>query len=228
VPFVTSSCTLAAAAYTGGDLPHIYHRHTIGVVKAIMSRVGNGPFLSEYGGIESEQYCAKTINARAAESTLDTQQLLQSADPLDIAKGLRVRGNEYGATTGRPRRMGALDLVQLRQVIKLNAINGLFLTKADCLQDFSLTQKGTVPIVTAYHLDGAEIDYIPANVDAARRVQVTITEFPAFSQDISAIRHKEELPKELLDILHFIESFTGCPILTIGVGAEREQFVDLI
>lgn len=225
VPYVTSSSTVAAAAYVGGDLPHKYHRNTIGVAKAVMSRVGNGPFASEFGGRISEDYCADNKGAREAEAKLDVNALLASKDPFELSKALRVRGNEYGATTGRPRRIGALDLVQLRQVVRLNAIDTIYLNKTDCLSDYALTASGKIPVVTGYRLDGKEIDYIPAGVDTYRRVEAITEELPAFSENVTECRDKNDLPEALTHFVAFVENAIGCKVETIGVGPRREQCV---
>lgn len=227
VPFVTSSSTVAGAAYVGGDLPHKYHKNTIGVAKAIMSRVGNGPFASEFGGIRSEEYCGKETRARDAEAQLNLKQLLKSDDPFERGQALRVLGNEYGATTGRPRRIGALDLVQLRQVVKLNAIDELYLTKADCLKDYAETPSGKIPVVTDYKLDSQSIDFIPAGVDTYRRVEAITTELDGFSEDIGHIRDQADLPDALKSFIKFVEQNGECPIKNIGVGPARQQYVCL-
>jgi len=131
VPYVTSSSTLAAAAYVGGDLPPNFHRKTIGVAKAIMSRVGKGPFSTEFGGPRSEKYCTENNSAsiKHSEKQLNIHNLITSNDPFDVGVALRVLGNEYGATTGRPRRIGYLDLVQLAYAVKVNGVDEIHLNK---------------------------------------------------------------------------------------------------
>lgn len=226
VPYVTSSATLAAAAYVGGDLPPKRHRKTIGVGKAIMSRVGWGPFVSELGGARSEEYCMKPpeANMRKAESGMEIDRLVASADPFEVGIALRVLGNEYGATTGRPRRVGYLDLVQLAYAVKSNGVDEIYLNKCDSLSDFSKTRAGTMPVVCAYRSGDSRIDYVPASIDAYRGIEVVTEQLPCFAQDISAARSPSELPRELIGFIRRIES-AACPVRGIGVGPRREQYV---
>ena len=230
VPYVTSSRTLAGSAYVGGDLSLRYHDKTIGVAKAIMSRVGNGPFISEFGGSASEAYCAEGdgyTHIKGWESMMyNPDELLKSPDPMDIGVALRMLGGEYGATTKRPRRIGMLDLVMLKQNCMLNAVDELYINKIDCLSDFSKITLGGIPLVTAYELDGKTIDYIPTSIEECRRAQPVIEYMPAFAEDISGIREYNNLPSEVKFLIKKIEEKVETKIAGIGVGPEREQFVN--
>ena len=231
VPYVTSSRTLAGAAYVGGDLSLRYHEKTIGVAKAIMSRVGNGPFISEFGGSATEAYCAEDggyAHIKEWESMMyNRDELLRSNDPLDIGVALRMFGNEYGATTKRPRRLGMLDLVMLKQNCMLNAVDELYINKIDCLSDFSKTHLEGIPLVTAYELDGKTIDYIPTSIEECRRAKPVIEYMPAFSEDISGIREYNNLPPPAQSLIKKIEEKIETKIAGIGVGPEREQFIKI-
>ncbi len=231
VPYVTSSRTIAAAAYTGGDLSLRYHHKTIAVAKAIMSRVGNGPFVSEFGSERSEDYCKAGggyKNTKEAESELyDSCELLKSDDPLHIGIALRMLGGEYGATTKRPRRIGMLDLVMLRQNCRLNAVDELYLNKVDCLRQFADSSLPGIPLVMGYELDGQCIEYMPSTEGKLRRVMPVVEYLPPFTQDISKARRREELPGEVLEFIRVVEEYVGTPIFGIGVGAEREEYVAL-
>lgn len=229
VPYVTSSRTIAAAAYTGGDLSVRHHAKTIGVAKAVMSRVGNGPFIAEFGGERSEEYCKAGGGykyVREVEQKLySPQELLKSDDPFEIGIGLRMLGFEYGATTKRPRRIGMLDLVMLRQNCVMNGVDELYINKFDCLREYSHTSMPGIPLVTAYELDGENIDYIPTTVEQARKARPVVEYIPAFSEDISGVKEAKDLPKEVRQLAERIESEVGTPLHGIGVGPEREQFV---
>jgi adenylosuccinate synthase len=231
VPYVTSSRTLSAAAYTGGDLSNKHHRKTIGIAKAIMSRVGNGPFISEFGGFRSESYCGEDggkAHVREKElAAYDPEKMLKSMDMLEIGIGLRMIGGEYGATTKRPRRIGMLDLVQLRQNCLINGVDELYINKFDCLSDFSRTSLPGIPLVVGYKLDDKIIDYVPSAVETARRAEPMITFFPKCEADLSKVRRPSQLPRQIRDILEFIEENVGTPICGIGVGPEREQFIKI-
>ncbi|MEA3515377.1 MAG: adenylosuccinate synthetase [Nanoarchaeota archaeon] len=231
VPYVTSSRTLAGSAYVGGDLSLRYHDKTIGVAKAIMSRVGNGPFISEFGGRASEAYCAEGegyAHKKEWESMMyNPDELLRSNDPMNIGIALRMIGGEYGATTKRPRRIGMLDLVMLKQNCMLNAVDELYINKIDCLSDFSKTTLEGIPLVTAYELDGKTIDYISTSIEECRRAKPVIEYMPAFSDDISGIREYNNLPPAAQSLIKKIEENIETKIAGIGVGPEREQFVKI-
>lgn len=233
VPFVTSSPTSAAAAYLGGDLPPNFHRTTFGIAKALMSRVGHGPFPSEFGGAESEAYCMSVnpdgspLYNRELEAMADLESQLSSSNFFELGKGLRRLSGEYGTVTKRPRRIGVLDLVQLAYAIRMNGVEGLFLTKCDVLQHFSKTREGKIPLVTGYELDGVAIDYVPSATAAYARVKPIIEYRDAFSEDISGLKNEADLPSALKQLLTEIGERTHCKIIGIGVGPERDQFIHL-
>ncbi len=229
VPYVTSSHTIAGSAYVGGDLSPNYHRKTIGVAKAIMSRVGNGPFVSEFGGAVSERYCAEDggkKNSRAVEmQQYLVDELLDSGDFFKIGIALRMLGNEYGATTKRPRRIGMHDLVLLAQNCRINGVTELYINKMDCLFDFCRTSLSGIPVVTAYELDGRQISHIPNSTLAHRRTKPVIEYLPTIKQHLCTIKTYEELPSEAKVLLKKIEQNVGCTVNGIGVGPNREQFI---
>jgi adenylosuccinate synthase len=230
VPYVTSSHTAAGYAYVGGDLSPRYHRKIIGVVKAIMSRVGYGPFPSEFGGVRSETYCMKGegyVHDKSAEAKLNVNKLIQSDDLFDIGIALRILGNEYGATTGRPRRIGMLDLVQLSYATRTNGVNELFLNKCDLLKDFSRTNLEGIPLVNSYRLKNTTIDYVPGSGFEYRQVTPSVKFLPSFDESVSEIRDASKLPKPLIKLLHKIESYTSCSIIGIGVGPKREEYAKI-
>jgi adenylosuccinate synthase len=230
VPFVTSSHTMAGHAYVGGDLSPGYHRKTIGVAKAIMSRVGNGPFVSELGGKESEEYCMEDggkAHSKQAEAGLPLQKMLASKDMKELGIALRILGDEYGASTGRPRRIGMLDLVQLAYAARINGVDDLYMNKCDMLMDFSKSSFGGIPLVTKYTLAENEINYVPGSTEEYNNVAASTTIFPCFCSKISGLRNASEIPKELRSVISHIEKFCDCKIKGIGVGPAREQFVML-
>jgi adenylosuccinate synthase len=150
--------------------------------------------------------------------------LLLSDDPFEVGVALRILGNEYGATTGRPRRLGCLDLVQLGYAVKANGVDEIFLTKCDLLRDYSRTKNGTMPIVTGYLLKGKSIDYVPASVNSCRELETAVENLPCFTADISTAKSAADLPNELLTLLKRINE-TSCQVRGAGVGPERDQIV---
>jgi adenylosuccinate synthase len=210
-PFVTSSHTGPAYAYVGGDLPCRFHRKSIGVVKAIVSRVGAGEFPAELGGTRSARYCAEAaasgIGQAEERANAEVQALLASDDDFDKGLALRVLTGEYGTGSGRPRRIGLLDLPQIRRAVALHGIDELYINKCDCLTHFGKTPKAVIPVITAYRteLDGA---------------QAVIEEFPAFDplDDTMPI---SGIPAALKALLQSIERHTRCPIVGVGIGPGR-------
>lgn len=232
VPYVTSSNTIAAAAHTGGDLSSKYHRKTIGVVKAIMSRVGYGPFPSEFGGRKSEMYSLEKVNGESkytkeTESKHNAELLIKSEDPFDVGMALRILSKEYGTVTQRPRRVGFLDLVLLNYTVKMNGVDELIITKCDLLKEYSQTKSGKMLITTGYKLDGVKIDYVPGATSAFYRIEPITEERDAFSEDISEVRTFSKLPKSLQEFVKEIEQTSECKVIGLGVGPERNQYVDL-
>lgn len=232
VPYVTSSHTIAAAAYAGGDLSPNYHRKTIGIVKAIMSRVGHGPFVSEFGGKQSEEYCMSQEGegpkyGKMVELQYNLDEYLKSEDEFKMGIGLRILSGEYGTVTTRPRRVGALDLVQLNYAVRMNGVTELIINKCDLLKEYSRTKEGKIRLTNSYELDGEKIDYLPASTTTYERTK-GITEFKeAFTQDISTINNYEDLPAEMKNLLKHIENFCNCKIVGIGVGPKREEFIHI-
>lgn len=229
VPYVTSSYTMSGAAYVGGDLSPNYHRKTIGVAKAIMSRVGNGPFVSEYGCERSEKYCmedgGKKHNAQFEKSNYSIDVLLKSNDLFDIGIALRMLGNEYGATTKRPRRIGILDLVSLAHNCKQNGVDEIYMNKIDCLVDFAKTNLSGIPLVVEYELNGQKINYLPSTTNAQRKTNAIAGYLPKMINGISNCQSYSELPDEAKKIVEKIEAFTECKVAGVGVGPKREQFI---
>jgi len=225
-PFVTSSATVAGAAYTGGDLPPRYHRKTVGVAKLLMSRVGRGPFVSEFGGSESEEYCLADTGLRHTrqyeERTYKPKELLCSSRDFDRGIALRMLAGEYGSNTSRPRRIGAFDLVQLRTASRDNGVDELYLTKADVLKHFSETPEQQMPVVSEYvsAASGASV-YHPVATSAYAGIRAQIEELPAFSEDISAVREIAKLPQELRGLLLRVEKETGAQVTAVGTGPQR-------
>ena len=131
---------------------------------------------------------------------------------------LRTIGAEFGATTGRPRRCGWLDLVALRYAIMVNGVTQLIMTKADVLDTFA-----SIKVATAYRVDGQHTNQIPYNTDA--RIEPVYQEFAGWQTDITSIRCESDLPQRLLDYVRFIEEQTGVPVRIISVGPDRNATI---
>jgi len=132
---------------------------------------------------------------------------------------LREKGGEYGATTGRPRRCGWLDLVALRFSVWINGASELAITKLD-----SLAGMKVVKVARSYSLGGKELLYPPLDLSDWYGVQVNYVEFKGWGE-ISSVRRREDLPPEAKEYLDFIEDSLKIPITYISVGKEREQII---
>ena len=135
------------------------------------------------------------------------------------AEKLREAGKEYGAKTGRPRRVGPVDLVATRYGVEVQGATKIALTKLDVLSGMT-----EIPVCTRYRLDGEETDEFPFPTDL-ERAEPVIETMPGWQCDISGIRRWEDLPKEARDYVTMIEKAIGCPIAYVSVGAERESII---
>ena len=135
------------------------------------------------------------------------------------AEELRKAGGEYGAATGRPRRVGPFDVVASRYGCRMQAASQIALTKLDVLSYLK-----EIEVCVGYELDGKRIDEFPFPdvLDECKPVFVTL---PGWNCDITGCRKPEDLPKEAYDYIKFIEKAVGCKITYVSVGASREQYL---
>ncbi|MBU8892483.1 MAG: adenylosuccinate synthase [Bacteroidales bacterium] len=133
---------------------------------------------------------------------------------------LRKQGHEFGATTGRPRRCGWLDLPALKYAVMLNGVTELIVTKADVLTGFD-----TIKVCTHYLLNGKEINYLPYEINEP--LEPVLKEFNGWKEDISKINSYNKLPKEFTVYLKYIENEVNVPIKIISVGPNREETIIL-
>lgn len=136
----------------------------------------------------------------------------------ETGEEIRRIGKEYGATTGRPRRCGWLDLVALKYAVMMNGVSELIMMKSDVLNSFD-----TIKVATAYEIDGKTVDYFP--FESNEEVTPVYKEFKGWKSDICSVRNYEDFPAELKDYIAFIEQETGCPVRIISVGPDRSEIV---
>jgi adenylosuccinate synthase len=193
-PFVTSSCTTSTGVFSSLGLGVQPVNRIVGVMKAFQTRVGAGPFPTELDGEEA-------LFLRGS-----------GENPWD----------EYGTTTGRPRRVGWLDLVLLRYAHEINAFSELFLNKLDVLAGLS-----KIPVCVAYRRQGKVIETLDFSGDARLLSQcVPIYEnLPGWKKELRECRNWADLPKEAMSYVKFIESKTGIPVKHISVGSERSAMI---
>lgn len=135
----------------------------------------------------------------------------------EVGEAIRKAGGEFGATTGRPRRCGWLDLPALKYTIMLNGVTSLIMTKADVLSDFD-----TIQVCTHYEYQGEKIDYMPYDIDPSF-VKPVYKELKGWSEDLTDLSDINELPKELVDYIEFLEGELEVPITIVSVGPKRSQ-----
>ena len=131
---------------------------------------------------------------------------------------LRNIGNEFGATTGRPRRCGWLDLVALKYAIMINGVTDIALTKADVMSDFD-----TIDVCTAYRVNGELTTQMPTASDAV--IEPVYTTLKGWKQDISQCKSYDELPQVFKDYIRFIEEETKTKVSIVSVGPDREATI---
>jgi adenylosuccinate synthase len=136
----------------------------------------------------------------------------------DTGNLIREKGHEYGATTGRPRRCGWLDLVALKYSIMINGVTELYMTKADVLTGFDV-----IKVCTGYKYKGHITEKLPDDlyeVDSAEYV-----EFKGWRDDLSQVENDRDIPVNLQDYIKFIEKETGVPVTIISLGPDRKQII---
>jgi adenylosuccinate synthase len=131
---------------------------------------------------------------------------------------LREKGHEYGATTGRPRRCGWLDLVALKYSIMINGVTQLFMTKADVLSDFEV-----IKVCTGYRHGGHITEHLPYDLQEVSSPEYI--EMKGWKCDISQITSKADIPEALNDYIHFIEKETNLPLTIVSIGPDRKQII---
>ncbi|HOP62189.1 MAG TPA: adenylosuccinate synthase [Spirochaetota bacterium] len=182
-PFVTSSNPTIGGALLGTGLNAGDITEVIGITKAYVTRVGEGPFPTEADEEDSER--------------------------------LRVNGNEFGATTGRPRRCGWFDIPLLKKSIQINGLNSLAITKLDVLTGFD-----KINICIGYDVKGKRVDDIC--LSKISTVKPLFIEMDGWEENISRCKSFDELPANTKNYLNFIEEELNIPISYISVGPGRE------
>ncbi|MGB5262814.1 MAG: adenylosuccinate synthase [Lutimonas sp.] len=130
-------------------------------------------------------------------------------------------GNEFGATTGRPRRCGWLDLVALKYAVQINGVTQLIMMKGDVLSGFD-----EIKAAVAYNYKGTEITHFPYSIEE-ENVKPIYKTFPGWKEDLTSIKESKDLPKTLKDYVAFIEEFVGAPVKIVSVGPDRNQTIKL-
>jgi adenylosuccinate synthase len=138
----------------------------------------------------------------------------------ETGQRIRERGREYGTTTGRPRRVGWLDLVAVKYSAMLNGCTGLVLTLLDVLDGLP-----ELRVATAYTINGKETTRFIPDGHTLLNAQPVYTTLPGFSGDLSGVRERSKLPDHARRYVDFIERYVNVPVSLIGVGPGREQTI---
>ena len=189
-PMVTSSSTLAGYGAIGAGVPPYEIKKIVTVVKAYSSAVGAGAFVSEIFGDEADE-----LRRRGGD------------------------GGEFGATTGRPRRMGWLDCVATRYGCRMQGATDVAFTVLDVLGYLD-----EIPVCVGYELDGKEIKDFPTTVELERCKPIMKT-LPGWKCDIRGIHKYEELPENCRKYIEFVEEQIGFPITMISNGPARTDII---
>lgn len=136
----------------------------------------------------------------------------------ETGEELRSVGREFGATTGRPRRCGWLDMVALKYAVMMNGVTDLIMMKSDVLSGFE-----KIKVATAYKVGERIYDYLPYGLE--EEIEPVYTEFPGWKSDISGVREYADFPEEFKNYVEYVEKETGCPVRIISVGPDRSEVV---
>jgi adenylosuccinate synthase len=193
-PFVTSSSSSAGGALIGlGVGPKMVGR-IIGITKAFTSRVGSGPFPTELSG-------EAAVRLRGTGSK-----------PWD----------EFGTTTGRPRRVGWLDLVMLDHARRINSLTELVITKLDILSGLE-----ELPVCVGYQLNGEQLKGFPADLRTLALCRPIYETLPGWEEDIMQVKRMSALPANARQYVQFVSETVGVPVSIVSVGPGREQVIEV-
>ena len=157
---------------------------------------------------------SKAYSTRVGGGPYPTELLDETGDRL------RKVGNEFGATTGRPRRTGWLDALALRFAARVNGLHGLALTKLDCLSGFD-----PVKIAVGYRVDGQVLDEMPSDPEVLERCQAIYEELPGWSEPVGTVRSWDDLPANARSYVKRVEALAGVKVMGFSVGADRGETV---
>ena len=210
-PYVTSSNPTAGGACTGSGLgPSVVGRgEIIGIVKAYLSRVGTGPLPTELGGVEGHtpEYDPDSIDPAEA----------------DLATYIRDEGGEYGTVTGRPRRVGWLDMPMCRHAARVNGFTGIAVNHIDVLAGLDEVKVGHT-----YTMDGETLETLPPTTEAWGRCEADLRTFDGWSDvDWTTVAEEgyEAIPENARTYLEYIADELDVSIYAVGVGPGRSETV---
>jgi len=140
----------------------------------------------------------------------------------EIGERLRVKGNEYGSVTGRPRRCGWFDAAALKRAVQLNGVSGICITKLDVLDGLDI-----VRVAVGYNVNGERRDILPVGAEALSICEPIYEEHPGWKESTVGVKTFDALPKAARDYLRRLEALVGAPVAIISTGAERDETIVL-
>ena len=190
-----------------GTYPYVTSSST--VAAAASSGTGLGPLhIGKVLGV------IKAYTTRVGEGPFPTEDVGEAGEQL------RLRGNEYGTTTGRPRRCGWFDAPVARYAARVNSLSGLAVTKLDVLSGLD-----TINFAVAYECEGKKIEHFPSDLEKLANCKPVYEVLPGWDEDLSAIKEMAKLPAAARHYLEYIEETTGVPVVLVSVGADRTQTI---
>jgi len=189
-PFVTSSSATSGGACIGTGIAPVFIDKVMGVAKAYTTRVGEGPFPTEFSG--------------------------------EFGNFIREKGNEFGATTGRPRRCGWLDAVMVKEAIRLNGIRELAIMKLDILDGLK-----KINVCTGYKYKGKLFKEFPADYEVLSLARPVYKELPGWPGSIEGAREYKELPAQLKNYVGYLQDTLRVKISIISLGSNRSETIFL-
>jgi adenylosuccinate synthase len=241
-PYVTSSdCSLSGLA-EGVGLRTEHVDYTLGVVKGpYMTRVGKGPFPTELGGEFSDRWCGAPNATKLHEQEQYPNASVNTSDAFEQGVAIRRLGDEYGATTGRLRRVGWLDLPLLSYASRYgrkqcgSERSSIALTKVDVLNTCK-----TIKLCTGYRYEGVAYRSGETTFDPGSELRVAevdshvlehcvpiYSEFPGWCSSLKGMKNANDLPPELLAIINEIERSANVRVDVLSIGADRDETIVL-
>ena len=223
-PFVTSSNPTAGGALTGTGVGPTKIDSVIGVFKAYTTRVGAGPFPTELGSEEQTNAEGRwdDVEAKYREALEEALKKANEGDEYYQGKYMRLKGMEYGTTTGRPRRTGWFDGVAARYSVMINGMSAIAIMKLDVLGGLK-----RIKICKAYEVDGEVTENFILNTKKLWEVKPVYEEVPGWEEDIGDARSFDELPENARNYLKKIEETARAKIAIVSVGPRRDQTIVL-
>jgi adenylosuccinate synthase len=187
-PYVTSSSTIAGGTCAGSGVSPAVIDKVVGVAKSYTTRVGQGPFPTEFSP--------------------------------SFSRFMRDKGNEFGATTGRPRRCGWFDAVMVSQAVRLNGILELAIMKLDILDNLK-----KLKVCVAYKYKGKVFKRYPYDPEVINKGSCIWKEYPGWNQSIAGVRRYSDLPRNARNYIDGLQDLVGADIFMVSVGSARDQVI---